>query len=127
MPYVTSPYAPATRAKAANLVLLYGYTYAEAARKTGVHRSTIATWVKLGKQRNHYKLGIPTQSSRPKRPGQRLDPKIVARIVELRRTSGRYAAAIHAQLLGRNLNSRMIAKAQYNRLVSRFHMLIVPN
>lgn len=98
MPYVTSPYAPAARARAANLVLLYGYTYAEAARKTGVHRSTIATWVKLGKQRNNYRLSIPTQSSRPKHPGRRLDPQIVARIVELRRSTGRYAAAIHAQM-----------------------------
>ncbi len=99
MPYVTSPYAPAARAKAANLVLLHGYTCAEAARKTGVHRSTIARWVKLGRQRNNHKLGIPTQSSRPKNPGRCLDPEIVARIVELRRTSGRYAAAIHAQML----------------------------
>src|ERR1035437_5641835 len=99
MPYVTSPYAPAARKRAANLVLSHGYTKAQAARATGVHRSTIATWVKKAGRTNQGLVGIPTESSRPKSPGRRLDPAIVERICALRRETGRYAAALHAQLL----------------------------
>jgi transposase InsO family protein len=97
MPYVTSPYAPAARRKAANLVVRHGYTKAQAARKTGVHRSTIGTWVKKATGMNSNK-GIPTGSSRPRNPANQLAPEIVERIVVLRRTTGRYAAALHAQL-----------------------------
>lgn len=97
MPYVTSPYAPAARRKAANLVLRHGFSAAEAARRTGVHRSTVGTWIKKAKRMNSNK-GIPTESSRPKNPANQLDPEIVMRIVALRRETGRYAAALHAQL-----------------------------
>lgn len=99
MPYITSPYAPQARKHGANLVLLHGLSPAEAARRCGVHRSTIATWVSKAKQRNNYNLGILTESSRPKRPAGRIDPRIVERIVTLRRKHGRCSPAIHAQLL----------------------------
>lgn len=97
MPYVTSPYPPAARRKAANLVLRHSLTCAEVAKGTGVHRSTIGTWVKKAKQMNSNQ-GIATESSRPKHPGGTIDPKIVERITALRRETGRYAAAIRAQL-----------------------------
>jgi len=99
MSYTTSPYAPAARSKAANLVLIWGYSKAAAARKVGVHRSTIGRWVAKGKLRNHYKLGIPTESSRPHVPARQLEPAVVARIVALRRLTQRCAPAIHAQLM----------------------------
>jgi transposase InsO family protein len=99
MSYTTSPYAPAARSKAANLVLLRGYSKAAAARTTGVHRSTIGRWVAKAKLRNHYRLSIPTESSRPINAAGQLSPDIVLRIVELRKLTHRCAPAIHAQLL----------------------------
>lgn len=98
MPYVTSPYAPAARRKAANLVLFQGYSCAQVARMTGVHRSTVGTWVKQARRVNSSRTGIPTKSSRPKHPANCLDPRVVERIVSLRQETGRYAAALHAQL-----------------------------
>lgn len=99
MSYTTSPYAPAARSKAANLVLLHGLSKAQAARQVGVHRSTIGRWLLKAKLRNHYNLGIPTESSRPRVPAGQLDPVVVARIVALRRLTSRCAPAIHAQLM----------------------------
>ena len=61
MPYVTSPYAPVARRKAANLVLRHGHACAEVARMTGVHRATVGTWVKKAEQMNSNQ-GIPTES-----------------------------------------------------------------
>lgn len=98
MSYVTSPYAPAARKRAANLVLTHGYTKAQAARVTGVHRSTIATWVEKARRTNQGLVGIPTESSRPHHSPQATSPMVVARIVTLRRAHGRCAPAIHAQL-----------------------------
>lgn len=98
MPYVTSPYAPAARRKAANLVLRHGCTKAEVARITGVHRSTVGTWVKKAERMNSSLEGIPTESSRPKNPANCLASEVVERICSLRRETGRYAAALHAQL-----------------------------
>ena len=99
MPYVTSPYAPAARRHAANLVLLHGLSAAQAARQTGVHRATIGRWVTRAKQRNHYRLDIPTLSSRPHHPGNCISPEIVDRIVALRRETRRCAPVIHAMLV----------------------------
>ena len=116
MSYVTSPYAPVARARAANLVLLHGYTPAQAARITGVHRSTIARWVTKGKVRNNYSLAIYTLSSKPNHPGRHLDPAIVMRICELRRSSGRYAAAIHAQLIDEGI---LVSLSSVKRTIRR--------
>ena len=132
MSYVTSPYAPMARAKAANLVLLHGYTPAQAARITGVHRSTIARWVTKGKVRNNYKLVIDTLSSKPNYPGRHLDPAIVAWICELRRSSGRYAAAIHAQLLNESISvslssvKRTIRRQGLARSLAKWHRAWTP-
>lgn len=116
MPYVTSPYAPAARRRAANLVLRHGLSAAEASRQTGVHRSTIGTWVKQAGQSNSSLAGIPTQSSRPRVPGRRLDPVIVERICALRRETGRYAAALHAQLLEEDIK---VSLSSVKRVIRR--------
>jgi hypothetical protein len=39
------PYAPRSRCEAVKLVLSHGFTAAQAARKTGVHRSTMLHYI----------------------------------------------------------------------------------
>lgn len=98
MPYVTSPYAPAARRRAANLVLRHGLSAAQAARQTGVHRSTIGKWVAKARLMNSNQ-GIPTLSSRPLRSAGCISLEVVSRIVELRREHRRCAPVIHAHLI----------------------------
>lgn len=61
MSYSTNPYAPRARREAINLVLVHGYTAAAAARKTGVHRSTIGRWLARPEANDQRKL-LPTRS-----------------------------------------------------------------
>lgn len=98
MSYVTSPFAPKARWEAINLVRKHGFTKAQAARKVGVHRSTIGRW--LDKARGlHGSTYLYNESARPKQPAGCLDPLVVAQIVVLRRTLRRCAPVIHAHLV----------------------------
>ena len=97
MSYVTSPYAPRARREAVNLVLRDGLSAAAAARRTGVHRSTIGRWLDKARQvhGNTYLYNTP---SRPKTSPNALPRLVVNQIVLLRRTLGRCAPVLHAHL-----------------------------
>lgn len=99
MPYTTNPFAPRARREAVSLVLKHGFTAAQAARKTGVHRSTIARWI--AKQQALYldrRENIPTLSSAPKTHPNGLPPGVVAAIVRVRREHNRCAYVVWQQL-----------------------------
>jgi transposase InsO family protein len=81
--------------------VVYGrLTLQQAAVKYGVNRSTIWRWVKKAK-RNHLNGNtyIWTESSAPHRHPNMLKPKVVNRIIELRKTLKRCAPVIHQHLL----------------------------
>lgn len=99
MPYTTNPYAPRARREAVKLVLRDGLTAAQAARKTGVHRSTIGRWIaKREALCLDGRSPIPTLSSAPKRHPNGLPPDVVAAIVRVRREHNRCAYVVWQQL-----------------------------
>lgn len=83
MAYSTNPYAPRARREAINLVLLHGFTAASAARKTGVHRSTIGRWLQRPEASDKRKL-LGTRPSRPYHCPFATSEPVVKRILELR-------------------------------------------
>ncbi len=97
MSYTSNPFAPRARREAINLVRQRGWTKAQAARYTGVHRSTIGRW--LARAPRHAASVIPTKSSRPHHPAGTLDPAIVRRIIELRYQYRRCAPVLVAYLI----------------------------
>lgn len=100
MAYSNNPNLPKARRWAVDLVLVHGYTKAQAARKAGVHRSTIGRWINL-----HIKLNldsrnnIPTLSSAPRHHPNTLSEDVVTTIVALRLKHGRCAEVIYHQCL----------------------------
>lgn len=97
MSYVTSPYAPRARREAVNLVLKDRLTPAAAARRAGVHRSTVGRWLDKAKT-VHGSMLLYNTSARPHTSPNALSTLIVNQIVLLRRTLRRCAPVIHAHL-----------------------------
>ena len=97
MSYFNNPLLPKARRFAVNLVLKEGTTVSVAARKCGIHRSTLYRWLTKAKDL-HGRAGIPTTSSRPHAHPRQLSEAVIRRIVELRNTVGRCAAYLHALL-----------------------------
>lgn len=97
MAYTKSPYVPTARRIACNLVRWYGLTPAQAARRTGVHRSTIGRWLKRSEILSR-SAPIETRSSVPHHHPNQLPSEVISQIVQLRKQRGRCAAVIHAQL-----------------------------
>ncbi|MGH7157405.1 MAG: DDE-type integrase/transposase/recombinase [Candidatus Saccharimonadales bacterium] len=99
MAYTSNPYAPRARRDAVSLVLKHGLSSAEAARKTGVHRSTITRWV--SKQQKLYldrRELIPTLSSAPKSHPNALAPELVAEVIRVRLSHNRCAYIVWQEL-----------------------------
>ncbi len=96
MSYSNSPLLPKARRQAVNLVLKEGFGVSTAARRTGVHRSTLYRW--LARAGEDGREDIPTRSSKPKSCPHALDPAVVARIVGLRKKHRRCSAVIWALL-----------------------------
>lgn len=104
MPYTTNPYAPRARREAINLVIRDGYTKSQAARKTGVHRSTIGRWLQKSKDlRLHRNALVPTLKSAPKQHPNRLADWIVAAVVTARTRHDRCALVVYEELRRNNI------------------------
>jgi transposase len=117
MAYVTSPYAPRARKLAVNLLRRERLSYAEVARRVGVNRSTIMRWNK--KASKHSGEYIPTLLSAPKTHPNRIDRKIVKRIVELRAELKRPAPVIHQRLLA---EGQSISLSSVERTLKRLRL-----
>lgn len=99
MSYSNNPYAPKARRLAVNLVVREGLSVAEAARRSGIHRSTLWRWLRKADQlRLHGSSYIPTLSSVPPRRSNELPQEIVKAIVAERERGGRGAYFIHLEL-----------------------------
>ena len=96
MAYTVNPYLPKVRRQAVNDVKIRGISPADAARKYGVHRSTIGRW--LERASDDHREFIRTRSSRPRYHPNQLDPEVVKRVVELRQELGRCAPVLHEHL-----------------------------
>ena len=98
MSYSSNPLLPKARAEAVRLVLEQKLPMSVAARKSGIHRTTLWRWCKrwqaLGfDARNKY---VPTRSSRPHTFGHCVEPRVVARIRYYRNRYHRCAEIVHA-------------------------------
>ncbi|MBP6962163.1 DDE-type integrase/transposase/recombinase [Candidatus Saccharibacteria bacterium] len=100
MSYTTSPYVARARRDAVDLVLRHGFSPAEAARKTGVHRSTISRWIKKAEGLElHWREHIPTLSSASHTHANCLSLDVVDAIVRVRKEHNRCAVIVHQQLI----------------------------
>jgi transposase InsO family protein len=98
MSYSNNPLLPKARVWAINLVLKEQLPLLVAARRAGIHRTTLWRWLKRWQElgydtRNKY---LPTQSSRPHRSGHCLPQAVVDRISYYRTKFGRCAEIVHA-------------------------------
>lgn len=100
MPYTSNPYAPKARMQARNDVVWGRLTVQQAADKYGVNRSTIWRWIKKAKQMHlNGNTYIWTESSAPHRHPNMLKPKVVDRILALRKQLKRCAPVIQEHLV----------------------------
>ena len=67
MAYSNNPYAPKARRAAVDLAIRQGMSVAEAARRSGVHRTTLYRWIEKAKTLDlAWNAHIPTLSSAPR-------------------------------------------------------------
>ena len=99
MSYSNNPYAPKARRLAVNLVTQEGLSVIEAARRSGVHRTTLHRWIQKTRALElHWNAHLPTLSAAAHTHPNQLSPKIVAAIVAEREHSGRGAYFVHLEL-----------------------------
>ncbi|HSH18645.1 MAG TPA: DDE-type integrase/transposase/recombinase [Candidatus Saccharimonadales bacterium] len=118
MSYSSNPLLPRARAQAVRLVVEQKLPLTVAARRSGVHRTTLWRWLRRWLELNHnvqlananrptrvagskFRLSactwlIPTTSSRPHTFGRAVPDTVVDRIRFFRRRYGRCAAIVHA-------------------------------
>lgn len=119
MPYTSNPHAPKARMNARNDVVWRGLSHSQAALKYGVNRSTIWRWVRKGKRINGNSF-IDTLPSIPHHHPNRLNFKIVLRIIELRKKlNGRCAPVIHEHL---RLEGIKVSLSSVKRTLKRHHL-----
>ena len=122
MSYSSNPLLPKARVWAIKLVTREGLPLTVAARKAGIHRTTLWRWLKRWVQ-----LGcagttksLPTLSSRPKRPAGCLSKQVVARITYWRNQTGRCATIVHAHCVAEGVR---VSLASVKRTLKRLDLL----
>ena len=119
MPYTINPKMPKLRAKAANLVILEGWSIRQTARHFGFNPSTISKWVK--KANPNGVIEIATKSSRPNRHPHQINKQTIRHVCELRlKTKGRCAEVIHQHLQKADIN---ISLSSVKRILKRNHLI----
>ena len=122
MSYSSNPLLPKARVWAINLVIQEGLPTSVAARKAGIHRTTLWRWLRrwqeLGYDTRHKYL--PTNSSRPKRPAGCLSKRVIERIVYWRSQYGRGAGVVHAHCLREGTK---VSLASVKRVLKRLDLL----
>lgn len=117
MAYSNNPLLPKARRFAVNLVMIEGLPVTVAARRSGVHRSTLYRWIHKAKELElHWHAHIPTLSSRPHHHPKQLSEVIVRRIVALWHQFKRCAGYIHALLRDEGI---IVSLASVGRVLAR--------
>lgn len=98
MSYSSNPLLPKARAQAVRLVVEDKLPLSVAARRSGIHRTTLWRWYKRWQALEYrgYILPIPTKSSRPRTFGRAVPVAVVDRIRYYRNKYNRCAVVIHA-------------------------------
>jgi len=101
MSYSNNPLLPKARAEAVRLVVEHKMSISVAARRSGVHRTTLWRWYKQWEARGYagYISYIPTKSSRPRTFARAVGDYIVERIRYYRQRYGRCAVIVQAYCL----------------------------
>lgn len=142
MSYSNNPLLPKARADAVRLVVEHGLPITVAARKSGIHRSTLWRWKHKWSEINEYiqlsndnrptrplgkqfrfmalKWVIPTCSCRPLSSPKALPRDIIERIIYWRNKHNRCAAVIHAHL---NREGIKVSLSSVKRVLRRLNLL----
>jgi len=108
---------PRVRREAARL-FHKGWSARKVGRYLGYHHTAVMEWV-----RRSEKVGdvpIPTRSSRPKQHPKQLEENIVRKIVNKRLERGRYAEAVHRELLNDGVK---VSLSSVKRTLDRHHLI----
>lgn len=145
MSYSSNPLLPKARAEAVRLVVEHNMSLTVAARRSGVHRSTLWRWWRKWLGVNKYvqlensnrptrtagrqfrltacKWQIPTLSSRPHTSPAALPQWVVARIAYWRMHKGRGAAVVHAHCMR---EGTQVSLASVKRVLKRLGFVLRP-
>jgi transposase InsO family protein len=125
MSYSNNPLLPKARSWAVSLVVCDHLPLAVAARKAGVHRTTLWRWYKRWQTLGYtgYIKPLPTRSSRPHRFGHRLPQSVVDRIIYWRTRRGRCAAIVHAHC---QREGTSVSLASVKRVLKRLGYVVRP-
>jgi transposase InsO family protein len=142
MSYSSNPLLPKARADAVRLLVLERLPVAVAARRSGIHRSTLWRWKQRWLQVNEhvqftnhnrptrapgsiFRLSacrwiVPTLSSRPHAHPRAVGKQIVARIAHYRHKYGRCAVIVHAYC---NREGTVVSLSTVRRVLARLGLL----
>jgi transposase InsO family protein len=143
MSYSNNPLLPKARAQAVRLVVEDKVPLAVAARKSGIHRTTLWRWLRVWRALNENvqldnfnrpnrvagskfrlstcKWAIPTRSSRPHSFGRSVTPHIVERIAYYRNRYGRCAAITHAYC---QREGTLVSLSTVRRVLARLGLVV---
>jgi transposase InsO family protein len=143
MSYSSNPLLPRARAQAVRLVVEQKLPMSVAARKSGIHRTTLwrwkRKWLRLNEyvqlantNRPHRRAGsvfrraalrwlIPTESSRPRSCPHAVSDAVVNRVLELRRTLKRCAEVVWYHLA--HIEAVHISLSSVRRILRRFQLI----
>ena len=122
MSYSNNPLLPKARADAVRLVAERHLPIGIAARKSGVHRTTLWRWMQRWLTRGYsgHITVIETRSSRPYTSPAALAAEAVERIRAIRLSHGRCSAVVHAQCLREGI---VVSLASVKRVLKRLDLL----
>lgn len=121
MSYSNNPLLPKARKWAINLVIREGLPLTVAARRAGIHRTTLWRWLKRWQELGlHHHSYLYTRSSRPLQPAGCLAQTVVDRIVYWREQTGRCATIVHAYCLQEGV---LVSLASVKRTLKRLDLL----
>ena len=117
MSYTSNKNLPKIRQEAAELVYK-GWSARKVGRYLGFHHTAVMEWVRRSRKIGYHP--IPTKSSKPKYHPNQLSEDIIEKIVKTRLKYGRYAEAIHRDLLNQRIK---VSLSSVKRTLNRKHLL----
>ena len=117
MSYTTNKNMPRIRREATRLVHR-GWSARKVGRYLGYHHTAVLEWYRRSKVIGDHP--IPTRSSKPKSHPRKLSEDIVDKIVKKRLAHGRYAEAVHKELLNDGVN---VSLSSVKRTLERNYLI----
>src|SRR3989344_8237270 len=117
MAYTSNKNLPRIRQEAAQLVKK-GWSARKVGRYLGFHHTAVMEWVRRAEKIGYHP--IPTRSSKPNSHPNQLSEGVIEKIVETRLKHGRYAEAIHQEILNQKIK---VSLSSVKRTLNRKHLL----